>query len=122
WKVANVPLVNGIQPPEELFKVDPQRVFGLHISAAQLIAHRKKRLLGWNNHQIDSYIDEREVREEIRRAMFVFDRGGFTVINVSNKPIESTANEILNIMTERFAYGGRKLESPYHNQNDDLPK
>jgi regulator of PEP synthase PpsR (kinase-PPPase family) len=121
WKVANVPLVNGIQPPEELFNVDPQRVFGLHISAAQLIAHRKKRLLGWNNHQIDSYIDEREVREEIRRAMFVFDRGGFTVVNVSNKPIESTANEILNIMTERFPYGGRKLESPYHNQNDDLP-
>jgi hypothetical protein len=121
WKVANVPLVNGIQPPEELFQVDPQRVFGLHISAAQLIAHRKKRLLGWNNHQIDSYIDEREVREEIRRAMFVFDRGGFTVINVSNKPIESTANEILNIMTERFSFGGRKLESPYHNQGDDLP-
>lgn len=121
WKVANVPLVNGIEPPPELFKVDPQRVFGLHISAAQLITHRKKRLLGWNNHQIDSYIDEHEVREEIRKAMFVFDRGGFTVINVSNKPIESTANEILNIMTERFAYGGRKLESPYHNQKDDLP-
>jgi hypothetical protein len=121
WKVANVPLVNGITPPEELFQVDPQRVFGLHISAAQLVAHRKKRLLGWNNHQIDSYIDEHEIREEIRRAMFVFDRGGFTVINVSNKPIESTANEILNIMTERFPYGGRKLESPYHNQLDDLP-
>jgi len=121
WKVANVPLVNGIPPPDELFKVDPQRVFGLHISAEQLIAHRKKRLQGWNNHQIDSYTDERKVREEIRRAMFVFDRGGFTVINVSNKPIESTANEILNIMTQRFSYGGRKLESPYHNQGEDLP-
>lgn len=121
WKVANVPLVNGIQPPKELFNVDPNRVFGLHISASQLIAHRKKRLLGWNNHQIDSYIDEREVREEIRRAMFVFDRGGFTVVNVSNKPIESTANEILNIMSKRFSYGGRKLESPYHNQSDILP-
>ncbi len=121
WKVANVPLVNGINPPEELFKVDPQRVFGLHISAAQLIAHRKKRLLGWNNHQIDSYIDEREVREEIRKAMFVFDKGAFTVVNVSNKPIESTANEILNIMSQRFPYGGRKLESPYNNQVDELP-
>jgi regulator of PEP synthase PpsR (kinase-PPPase family) len=116
WKVANVPLVNGIPPPDELFKVDPQRVFGLHISAGQLIAHRKKRLLGWNNNQNETYIDERAVREEIRRAMFVFDRGGFTVVNVSNKPIESTANEILNIMTKRFSYGGRKLESPYHNQ------
>jgi len=121
WKVANVPLVNGINPPAELFEVDPQRVFGLHISAAQLIAHRKKRLLGWNNHQIESYIDEREVREEIRKAMFIFDKGGFTVVNVSNKPIESTANEILNIMSQRFPYGGRKMESPYHDQKDELP-
>ncbi len=118
WKVANVPLVNGIHPPKELFKVDPNRVFGLHINAGQLIAHRKKRLLGWNNHQNESYIDEREVREEIRKAMFTFDKGGFTIVNVSNKPIESTANEILNIMSTRFSYRGRKLESPYHNQND----
>jgi hypothetical protein len=121
WKVANVPLVNGINPPAELFEIDPQRVFGLHISAAQLIAHRKKRLLGWNNHHIDSYIDEREVREEIRKAMFVFDKGAFTVVNVSNKPIESTANEILNIMSQRFPYGGRKMESPYHDQKDEFP-
>ena len=121
WKVANVPLVNGIPPPEELYKVDPQRVFGLHISASQLIAHRTKRLQGWNNHQNESYVDERSVREEIRKAMFIFDRGGFTVVNVSNKPIESTANEILNIMSERFPYGGRKLESPYNEPIDELP-
>lgn len=112
WKVANVPLVHGIPPPDELFKVDPQRVFGLHISASQLITHRKKRLEGWNNHQNETYIDERAVREEIRNAMFVFDKGRFTVVNVSNKPIESTANEILNIMSQRFQYGGRKLKSP----------
>ncbi len=119
WKVANVPLVSGIQPPEELFKVDPNRVFGLHIPVAQLIAHRKKRMLSWNNHRNESYVDERAVREEIRKAMFIFDRGGFTVINVSNKPIESTANEILNIMSKRFSYRGRKLDSPYHNQDSN---
>ena len=113
WKVANIPLVHGIPPPDELFKVDPQRVFGLHISASQLITHRKKRLEGWNNHQNETYIDERAVREEIRNAMFIFDKGGFTVLNVSNKPIESTANEILNIMSQRFQYGGRKLVTPH---------
>ena len=118
WKVANVPLVNGIQPPKELFEVDSQRVFGLHIGAGQLIAHRKKRLKSWNNHKSESYIDEVAVRDEIRKAMFTFDRGSFTVINVSNKPIESTANEILNIMSQRFSYRGRKLESPYHNQRE----
>jgi len=40
------------------------------------------------------------------------------VLNVNNKPIESTANEILNIMSKRFSYGGRKLESPYKDNSD----
>ncbi len=118
WKVANVPLVPGVQPPKELFEVDPNRVFGLYIGASQLIAHRQKRISSWENHRSDSYVDQRAVREEIRKAMFVFDRGGFTVINVSNKPIESTANEILSYMSKRFAYRGRKLESPYHGTDD----
>lgn len=113
WRVANVPLVPGVPPPVELFNVDPKRVFGLHIGASQLIAHRQKRLSSWNNHHSESYIDKRAIHEEMREAMFVFDKGGFTVINVSNKPIESTANEILNIMSTRFSYRGRKLESPY---------
>lgn len=118
WKVANIPLVSGIKPPKELFEVDPNRVFGLHISISQLIAHRTKRLKSWNNHQNELYIDEKSVREEIRHAMFTFDKGNFTVLNVNNKPIESTANEILNIMSQRFSYRGRKLESPYHDQKD----
>jgi hypothetical protein len=97
-------------------------VFGLHIGAGQLIAHRVKRIQDWANHHSESYIDQRSVREEIRNAMFVFDRGGFTIVNVSNKPIESTANEILKYMSKRFMYRGRKLQSPYHDQNPDLPK
>lgn len=122
WKVANVPLVPGVSPPRELFQVDPNRVFGLHINAGQLIAHRVKRMQGWNDSRNDAYIDQRAVREEIRNAIFVFDKGGFTVINVSNKPIESTANEILVHISERFRYRRRKLESPYHNQKPDLPE
>ena len=118
WRVANVPLVKEVDPPKELFEVDPNRVFGLHISAGQLIAHRTKRIQAWPNNKAASYIDERYVREEIRKAMFIFDKGGFSVINVSNKPIESTANEILKLMSKRFSYRGRKLESPYHNNID----
>lgn len=118
WKVANVPLVPGVPPPDELFQVDPQRVFGLYIGASQLIAHRQKRISSWDNYRADSYIDQRAVREEIRKAMFVFDQGNFTVINVSNKPIESTANEILKHMSKRFAYRGRKLVSPYQGKDE----
>jgi [pyruvate, water dikinase]-phosphate phosphotransferase / [pyruvate, water dikinase] kinase len=116
WKVANVPLVKGILPPKELFEVDSKRVFGLHIGLSQLIMHRKKRMESWHNHRNDLYIDEDSVKEEFRHAMFVFERGGFTVMTVTNKPIESTANEILNLMSERFSYRGKKVKSPYRDE------
>jgi [pyruvate, water dikinase]-phosphate phosphotransferase / [pyruvate, water dikinase] kinase len=111
WKVANVPLIKGIQPPKELYEVESNRVFGLHIGLPQLITHRKKRMESWTNHQNVLYIDEDAVKEEFRHAMFVFKRGGFTVLNVTNKPIESTANEIINIMSGRFSYRGKKQAS-----------
>ena len=114
WKVANIPLVNGINPPKELFEVDPQRVFGLSISTGQLISHRVKRLRSLNNTGNTNYVDEKMVMQEIRNANFIFEKGGFTVINVTNKPVENSANEILNMMANRFEYRGRRLESPYH--------
>ncbi len=113
WKVANIPLVHGIDPPKELFEVDPQRVFGLSISSGQLISHRMKRLRSMENTENINYVDERLVAHEIRNANFIFEKGGFTIINVSNKPIETSANEILNLMANRFEYRGKKLDSPY---------
>lgn len=119
WKVANIPLVNGINPPKELFEVDPQRVFGLSISPGQLISHRMKRLKSIDNTSNTSYVDEHMVMQELRNANFIFERGGFTVINVSNKPVETSANEILNIMANRFEYRGRKLSSPYVKEEEE---
>jgi len=112
WKVANVPLVKGIDPPEELFRVDSNRVFGLNISAGNLIAQRHKRLEQMGNTGNINYTDEKQVKEEIRYANFIFDKGRFTVINVNNKPIETSANEIIGIISDRFGYEDRKLRTP----------
>lgn len=113
WKVANIPLVYGIDPPKELFEVDPMRVFGLSITPGQLISHRMKRLRSINNTENTDYVDERMVMQEIRNANFIFEKGGFTIINTSNKPVETSANEIINTLANRFEYRGRRLDSPY---------
>jgi regulator of PEP synthase PpsR (kinase-PPPase family) len=113
WKVANIPLVYGIDPPKELFEVDPMRVFGLSITPGQLISHRIKRLKSINNTDNTDYVDERMVMQEIRNANFIFEKGGFTIINISNKPVETSANEIINTLANRFEYRGRRLDSPY---------
>ena len=58
------------------------------------------------------YIDEKKVREELRYAKFLFEKGGFTIINVTNKPIETTANEIIGVISNRFGHQERKLKDP----------
>jgi [pyruvate, water dikinase]-phosphate phosphotransferase / [pyruvate, water dikinase] kinase len=102
WKVANVPLVPGIEPPESLFKVDKNRVFALDISVRYLIAQRGNRMKGLNITETTDYIDPQMVRRELDYAESIFRRGDFTVLNITNKPIESSANEILTLLTERY--------------------
>lgn len=102
WKVANVPLVPGIEPPQGLFNADPGRVFGLNISPIYLIAQRANRVKSLHLDTDTDYINRRKVAEELEYARRIFVKGGFTEIQITNKPIESSANEILNILTSRF--------------------
>ena len=113
WRVANVPLVLGIDPPHQLLEVDPLRVFGLHISPVQLIAHRMKRLININNISNTSYVDRRMINDEIRYADRIFKNGGFTVISTTNKPIETSSNEIIEMITTRFDYAKQKTKAAY---------
>lgn len=102
WKVANVPLVKGIQPPMELYDIDPKRVFGLSINLPSLLAMRHKRMGQLGDLGQINYTDTNYIREEIQYAHFIYERGGFTRINVTNKPIETTANEIIQLISDRF--------------------
>lgn len=112
WKVANIPLVHGIDPPKELFEVDPHRVFGLHIKPSYLIAQRFKRLRQMNNLDNTPYVDKRMVNDELQHALNLFERGKFTKVEVTNKPIETTANEIIAMVSDRFDYGSRQVVKP----------
>jgi [pyruvate, water dikinase]-phosphate phosphotransferase / [pyruvate, water dikinase] kinase len=102
WKVANVPLIPGIPPPDTLFSVDKNRVFGLTITVNFLIGQRANRVKQLKMPDDTDYIVPRKVREELDYAESIFKRGGFAVIDITNKPIESSANEILTMLTEHF--------------------
>jgi len=103
WKVSNIPLVHGITPPDELFAVDKSRVFGLVINLNNLIAQRHRRLEKMGNFESENYVETRKVAEELEFARRIYDKGGFTEINITNKPIETTANEIIGFINERFS-------------------
>jgi len=100
-KVANVPIVPEVDPPEELFDVDPAKCIGLRISPDKLNDIRKERLkaLGLGNQAI--YANMERIQEELEYFNKVVDRIGCKVIDVSNKAVEETANIILHMIEQK---------------------
>ena len=94
WKVANVPLVGG-SPPPELFQLHRRRVVGLTIEPDQLLAHRRWRERRLKVSLSGSYSNPLKIREELDAARRVFLQGGFAVVDITNKPVEVSAREIL---------------------------
>jgi regulator of PEP synthase PpsR (kinase-PPPase family) len=91
-----------------LFKVDEKRVFGLTISMSQLMTHRRKRIQDYEHVSNSDYVNPKMVRRELDFADSIFRRGGFSVISVTHKPIESVANEIMELISDRFEREYRK--------------
>ncbi|AGT32824.1 phosphotransferase [Geobacillus genomosp. 3] len=94
-KVANVPIVPEVEPPEQLFQVGPSKCFGLKISPDKLLSIRRERLksLGLNDQAIYANMDR--IKEELAYFDGVVKKIGCDVIDVTNKAVEETASIII---------------------------
>ncbi len=90
-----MPLVKGIDPPAELFEVDPGRVAGLVIDPQRLVEMRAARLRNLGQDARAAYANYEEIEEELKAARAFFRRNSWVVVNVSGKAVEETANEVL---------------------------
>ena len=95
WKVANIPLVKSLQPPQVLFEIDYRRVIGLTIEPGQLVAFRKRRGQSIGLVSSSAYMAPVELVDELEFAREVFRRGHFTTVDITDKPIEESADEII---------------------------
>ncbi len=102
WKVANIPYIPGVGMPYTLKEVDRRRVIALTINADQLLAHRKMRQESLGTWDIYSYSSRKDIEIEIQAAQKYYITSGFSMINVSDKPIETSAEEIIEMITRRF--------------------
>lgn len=97
WLVANVPIVLDLSPPASLSEIEPQKVFGLTTfptALAQLRRSRHEHLGG----STGDYANMDYVTRELRFANAIFQRHPkWTIINVTQKPIEEIASEILSV-------------------------
>jgi [pyruvate, water dikinase]-phosphate phosphotransferase / [pyruvate, water dikinase] kinase len=97
YKVANVPLVPGIQPPKKLFELPHHKVYGTSIDLEVLLEIRRNRVRTMGTHEGGEYTDPERVQVELDYAESIIRRGRFPVINVTGRAIEETANEILHL-------------------------
>lgn len=98
YKVANVPLVPEIAPPEELFKVPRNKCVGLIITPDKLNEIRKERLKSMGLKSEANYASLERILEELEYADKIMKRVGCPVINVSNKAVEETASLIIDVL------------------------
>lgn len=96
YKVANVPLVKGIDPPRELFAVAQERVVGLIIEPKRLVELRSARLRNMRQSPRGSYAEYEGVVEELEYCrQFYRKHPEWLIIDVTNKSVEESAAEIL---------------------------
>ena len=100
-KVANVPLVPEIPIPKEVYEIDPRKIIGLTNSPEVLNQVRTTRLKALGLSSSANYAKFDRILEELDYAEKVMKKIGCPVINVSDKAIEETASDILDIMKEK---------------------
>uniref|UniRef100_A0A803NZ25 Uncharacterized protein n=1 Tax=Cannabis sativa TaxID=3483 RepID=A0A803NZ25_CANSA len=105
YKVANVPIVMGVDLPKTLFQVDPEKVFGLTINplVLQTIRRARAKTLGFTTEVGNiNYSEMSYVRRELEFAGRIFSQNPvWPVIEVTGKAIEETAAVVLRLYQDR---------------------
>lgn len=102
-KVANVPLVPEVTPPDELFKVERGKVIGLVIKPELLNNIRTERLKTLGLTGQASYANYERILEELEYSDRIMKKLGCPIIDVSNRAVEETASKIMEIYYRRFS-------------------
>ncbi|KIJ86050.1 pyruvate, water dikinase regulatory protein [Staphylococcus saprophyticus] len=100
YKVMNIPIVPEVTPPDDLFDIDSSKCIALKISEEKLNRIRKERLRQLGLGESARYATEQRIEEELNYFHELVDKIGCPVIDVSDKAIEETANDIISLIEQ----------------------
>ncbi|MGI6216800.1 MAG: pyruvate, water dikinase regulatory protein [Coriobacteriales bacterium] len=105
YKVANLPLAPGVDPPKQIYDVDVWRIFGLMSSPEVLYDIRQKRLGPAAARIAKNYADEDYIIRDLQEARAFMRKLGCIVVHTDNRAIEETAQEIIRYYENALAAG-----------------
>lgn len=95
-KVANIPLVPEVSPPEELNLISSKKIIGLTLESEHLNKIRKERLKTMGLKDTANYANMERIFTELEYSQKIMKKLNCKVIDTTNKAVEETANIILN--------------------------
>jgi regulator of PEP synthase PpsR (kinase-PPPase family) len=129
-KVANIPLVVDLSPPQQLFQVDPKRVFCLTLNPDDLQRIRKTRMereLGNKPRggfiqrkqagSSSNYADYDYLLRDLEHARVIAKENRYTNIDVTGRAVEETASLISSLLNDRFP----NLEASFSRDTSSVP-
>ena len=93
-RVANLPLVPEVEPPEIIFELDPRKIVGLTTDITKLEEIRNERLKALGLSQTSNYAKDERIVTEIEYSNTIYKKLGCMVINTAEKSVEETASLI----------------------------
>lgn len=93
YKVCNIPILPEVEVPSELFKVDKKKIIGLIIDSDKLNNIRENRMAKIGLQL--GYSDDSRIEKELDYAKEIMNKIGCKIINVTDKTIDETSNEII---------------------------
>ncbi|MGC4069106.1 MAG: pyruvate, water dikinase regulatory protein [Polyangiaceae bacterium] len=108
YKTANVSFLPAIDWPEELGRVDRARIVGLTIDRARLQMHRKQRASEVGLGKTTAYSSEEALFLELEALHEAFRKHHVPWLDVTEKPIETTAHEVIHLVTRSLGTDPRR--------------
>jgi regulator of PEP synthase PpsR (kinase-PPPase family) len=108
WKTANVSFLPNIPWPAELSGVDHGRIIGLSIDRERLLAHRNQRSAEVGLGRSTPYNREEALFFELEALHAAFKQHRLPIIDVTEKPLETTAHEVIQLITRNLGDRARR--------------
>lgn len=102
YRTANIPLVAGIEPPEELFTVDRWKIIGLTIDPQRLQTIRSRRVKAIGSRGTrDGYAELVKIYEELDEVGALQRKLGCPMIDTTALALEEAAGRVLEVLDKR---------------------
>ena len=96
-KTSNIPLVNDMSIPQDLFKSKSLCVVGLSTEAERLFDIRRNRLNSLKENEASDYTNLEKIKLEVNESKKIFKKNNWPIIDVTRKSVEETAASIIKI-------------------------